>query len=140
MAARDSSSSSPIFNSGDEAGSRDNGKKKTPDTLDPSAASFSMSSPPKDDDDALAEYRNKNNVRDQVFSAISSDGGIKVTACTIRNIVNDVMVQHTMTQVPADALGRTVACSLLMANGIQPEQVVQITMNCKNVIRSPADD
>ena len=81
------------------------------------------------DDDPLAIYRNRNNIRDQVFSAMSGDGGIKVTAVTVRNMVNDLMIQHTMTETPSEALGRTVICGLLMANGVQDEQVVQITMN-----------
>ena len=33
--------------------------------------------------DSLAEFRNKNNLDDQVFSAISGDGGIKVTVATV---------------------------------------------------------
>ena len=53
-------------------------------------------------DDALAEYRNPKNRNDQVFSAISADGGIKVTACTVRNLVNDMMIQHSMTEVPTE--------------------------------------
>ena len=56
--------------------------------------------------DQFEEYRNKNNMRDQVFSAMSEDGSIKVTACTARNVVNDLMIMHTMTAVPADALSR----------------------------------
>ncbi|CAB9511174.1 expressed unknown protein [Seminavis robusta] len=40
------------------------------------------SSTSTDSDDPWAEYRNKNNIEDQVVSAISKDGGIKVTACT----------------------------------------------------------
>jgi molecular chaperone Hsp33 len=82
-----------------------------------------------DASDLLEEYRNKNNINDQVFSAISEDGSVKVTACTARNLMNDLMIAHTMTAVPADALGRTVVCALLMSNGIQAEQTVQITLN-----------
>ena len=82
--------------------------------------------------DKFAVYRNKNNIRDQVFSAISGNGGIKVTACTVRNMLNDMSLQHSMTETPTDALGRTVICGLLMANGIQDEQIVQITMNSKS--------
>lgn len=81
--------------------------------------------------DELAEFRNKNNIRDQVFSAISSDGSIKVTACTARNLVNDLMIMHTMRATPADALGRAVTCALLMSNGMQEEQMVQLTLNSK---------
>ena len=79
--------------------------------------------------DPLEVYRNKNNNRDQIFSAISGDGGIKVSVATIRNVINDASMQHTMTAVPTDALGRAIACSLLMANGMQAEQTVQITLN-----------
>lgn len=86
-------------------------------------------------DDGLEVYRNPNNRRDQVFSAISADGGIKVTACSTRNLVNDMMIQHTMTEVPAEALGRTIICGLLMANGIQDEQMVQITLNSDGPLR-----
>jgi hypothetical protein len=83
--------------------------------------------------DPLAAFRNTNNRRDQVFSAISGRGGIKVTVATVRNIVNDMSLQHTMTPVSTDALGRTIVCGLLMANGIQQEQAVQITINGASV-------
>ena len=79
----------------------------------------------------LEEYQNLNNVRDQVFSAISRDGSVKVTVCTARNLLNDMMLAHTMTATPADALGRAIVCALMMSNGIQDEQTVQLTMNCK---------
>ena len=53
-------------------------------------------------DDPLEVYRNPKNRNDQVFSAISADGGIKVTACSVRNLVNDMMIQHAMTEVPTE--------------------------------------
>lgn len=81
------------------------------------------------DNSTLETYRNHNNVRDQVFAALSADGGIKVTVATLRNLINDMSIQHTMTEIPMKALGRTVACALLLANGMQEEQVCQITMN-----------
>jgi hypothetical protein len=82
-----------------------------------------------DSNDKFAVYRNGGNRRDQVFSALSGDGGIKVTAATARNLLNEMMMQQTLTEVPTEALGRTVICALLMSNGIQEEQNVQITMN-----------
>ncbi|KAL7561376.1 hypothetical protein ACA910_001479 [Epithemia clementina (nom. ined.)] len=85
--------------------------------------------------DVLKQYRNKSNRRDQVFSAISGDGGIKVTACTARNLINDLIMQHNLTPIPTEALGRTLICGVLMANGIQDEQIVQITMNSDGPIR-----
>ena len=83
----------------------------------------------------LAEFANESNRRDQVISAISEDGSVKVTACTARNLINDLMIMHTMTAVPADALGRTVVCALLMSNGMQAEQTCQITINSDGPLR-----
>lgn len=83
----------------------------------------------------LTEYQNENNVRDQVFSAMSKDGSVKVTACTARNLLNDLMLAHTMTKTPADALGRAVVCALMMSNGMQEEQTLQITLNSDGPIR-----
>jgi hypothetical protein len=82
-----------------------------------------------DKKDKFAVYRNNGNRRDQVFSALSGDGGIKVTAATARNLLNEMMMQQTLTEIPTEALGRTLICALLMSNGIQEEQNVQITMN-----------
>lgn len=86
--------------------------------------------------DQLAEFNNKNNQNDQAFSALSGKGGIKVSAVTVRNMMNDLMLQHTMTPVSAEALGRTVICGLLMANGMQDEQIVQITIKTEGPIRN----
>jgi len=81
------------------------------------------------------EYRNKNNIRDQILAAISSNGEIKVTAATTRNLVNDVMMRQSLTAVPADALGRSMTCSLLLSNGMQEDQTFQLTMACDGPIR-----
>ena len=83
------------------------------------------------DVDIWASFENKKNIQDQVVSAMSRDGGIKVTACTIRNSINDIMMQHTMTKVAMEAIGRSLTCALLIANGMQAEQTVQISLNCK---------
>ena len=98
------------------------------------ASSSSSSTTHTDDGDVWAKFHNPKNRNDQVISAISKQGGIKVTACTIRNIVNDMMVQHTMTEVASSAIGRTMICALLMSNGMQAEQTVQITLNCKYIM------
>ena len=83
----------------------------------------------------LEEYENPSNRDDQVFSAISEDGSVKITACTARNLVNDLMMMHTMTAVPADAIGRTAVCALMMSNGMQAEQTCQITLNADGPLR-----
>jgi len=83
----------------------------------------------------LEDYANPSNRDDQVFSAISEDGSVKITACTARNLVNDLMMMHTMTAVPADALGRAVVCTLMMSNGMQAEQTCQITFNADGPLR-----
>ena len=44
---------------------------------------------------ALQQYENKNNLDDQVFSAISACGGLKVTVATIRNLLNEFMIQES---------------------------------------------
>lgn len=108
--------------------SEDNDNSSTTETAE------ANSSESESDIDPWAKYQNRNNIRDQVVSAISKDGGIKVTACTIRNLVNDLMIQHTMTDIPIQAIGRTMTCALLMANGMQEEQTVQITLNSKSSV------
>mmetsp|Transcript_61624 Transcript_61624/g.70835 ORF Transcript_61624/g.70835 Transcript_61624/m.70835 type:complete len:422 (+) Transcript_61624:72-1337(+) len=84
---------------------------------------------------SLKDYDNPSNRNDQVFSALSEDGSVKITACTARNIINDLMIMHTMTAVPADALGRTIISVLLMSNGMQPEQTCEITLNANGPLR-----
>eukprot|EP00569_Conticribra_weissflogii_P015986 CAMPEP_0171391188 /NCGR_PEP_ID=MMETSP0880-20121228/1079_1 /TAXON_ID=67004 /ORGANISM="Thalassiosira weissflogii, Strain CCMP1336" /LENGTH=208 /DNA_ID=CAMNT_0011903781 /DNA_START=1058 /DNA_END=1681 /DNA_ORIENTATION=- len=83
----------------------------------------------------LTPYRNKNNLDDQVFSAISSCGGLKVTVATMRNLLNEMMIQHSMNPVPADALGRATICALLASNGMQEEQMFQLTLKGDGPLR-----
>ena len=58
----------------------------SPDNESSSSSSSSSSATSASID--LEPYRNKNNLDDQVFSAISADGGLKVTVATIRNLLN----------------------------------------------------
>jgi len=44
-------------------------------------------------------------------------------------------MMHTMAEVPADAMGRLVICSLLMSNGMQDEQTLQISLNGDGPLR-----
>ena len=84
-------------------------------------ASWRMTSSPEDDSSSavttsataasstptaemLEPYRNRNNLNDQVFSAMSADGGLKVTVATVRNLLNEMMIQHTMNPVPGGEL------------------------------------
>lgn len=73
---------------------------------------------------------NVNNIDDEVLSAMSGCGGVKVTCATVRNLVNDAVFQHGLNAVPADALSRSLTCGLLMSNGMPDEQTVQITTAC----------
>ena len=86
-------------------------------------------------EEELEAYKNNFNLDDQLLSCISGNGEIKVTACTIRNLVNDVMIQQTLTATPADALARSMACTLMLSNGMQTEQTYQLTMACDGPIR-----
>ena len=81
-------------------------------------------------------FKNKSNIRDQVLTCISSNGEIKVTAATYRNMINEMMIQHTLTSVSADALGRAVGCALLLSNGMKDQQTFQLTVNGDGPIRS----
>lgn len=81
------------------------------------------------------EFKNKNNIRDQVVSMISGDGGVKVTAATTRNLVNDASILHSLTTAPTDALSRAMTTSLLLSNGMQHEQTFQLTINGDGPIR-----
>ncbi|KAL7548061.1 hypothetical protein ACHAWF_011347 [Thalassiosira exigua] len=83
----------------------------------------------------LEPYRNKNNLDDQVFSAMSADGGLKVTVATMRNLLNEMMIQHTMNPLPGDALGRATLCALMASNGMQEEQMFQLTMKGDGPLR-----
>jgi molecular chaperone Hsp33 len=83
----------------------------------------------------LEPYSNKNNLDDQVFSAMSADGGLKVTVATIRNLLNEFMIQHTMNPIPGDALGRATLCAMLASNGMQEEQMFQLTMKGDGPLR-----
>lgn len=104
-----------------------------------------LSSTEKDVDTAIGEttnmsesdnpYANKNNIDDQVFSALSKCGGIKVTCATARNLVNELMLMHTMAEVPADAISRATTCGLLLSNGMAQDHVVQITINGDGPLR-----
>jgi len=107
--------------------SDDNGKD---DVEDSSSSSTAISK------EVLEKYGNPSNRDDQIFSAISANGELKVTAATTRNLVNEFMLQHTLTAVPADALGRAITCSLLLSNGMQPEQIFQLTVNCDGPLRN----
>ncbi len=112
---------------------------------------------------------------------MSADGGLKVTVATIRNLLNEMMIQHSMNPVPggqwaqwmivmhnmekilcvkcrafklipkfmilidviydfppllrADALGRATICALLASNGMQEEQMFQLSMRGDGPLR-----
>ena len=83
----------------------------------------------------LDQYSNKNNLDDQIFSAMSADGGLKVTVATIRNLLNEFMIQHSMNPVAGDALGRATICGLLASNGMQEDQMFQLSMKGDGPLR-----
>lgn len=85
---------------------------------------------------ALEPFLNENNLDDQVFSAMSGDGSLKVTVATVRNLVNEMMIWHSMNPVPADALARATTCALLAGNGMQPEQTFQLSVKGDGALRS----
>lgn len=83
----------------------------------------------------LEQYYNKNNLDDQVFSAMSEDGGLKVTVATTRNLLNEMMIQHSMNPVAGDALGRATLCALMASNGMQEQQMFQLSLKGDGPLR-----
>jgi molecular chaperone Hsp33 len=83
----------------------------------------------------LSPYQNPNNNNDQIFSALSGDGTLKVTTCTVRNLLNEMMLQHNLNPVPADALGRATMCALLASSGMQEEQMFQLSVKGDGALR-----
>ncbi len=61
-----------------------------------SASTFPFSNSPSN----VEQYRNPNNLYHQVFAARSADGGLKITVATIRNLLNEMMIQHSMNPLP----------------------------------------
>ena len=102
----------------------------------PQASPTKLSSSSSSSTEDSEQYKNKNNIDDQIFSAISANGEMKVTAVTVRNIINDSMIQQNLTPTPADVLARSMICGLLLSNGMQHEQTFQLTMNCDGPVRS----
>jgi molecular chaperone Hsp33 len=95
-----------------------------------SASSLSTSTLPHTQSSSIFDpYRNPNNVNDIVVAALSPCGGCKITACTVRNLMNEMISSHSMNSVPADVLGRLVVCSLLISNGMQYDQTLQISVD-----------
>jgi len=98
-------------------------------SLDPSSIPYEKSS------SIFDPFRNLNNVNDLVVSALSPCGGCKVTACTARNIMNELINAHSMTPVPSDVMGRLSVCALLMSNGMQLDQTLQISIDGDGPLR-----
>jgi hypothetical protein len=88
-----------------------------------------------DDAASTTRFQNPNNNNDQIYSALSASGSLKVTTCTIRNLLNEMMLQHNLTPVPADVLGRSTTCCLLASSGMQEEQMFQMSVKGDGALR-----
>lgn len=66
---------------------------------------------------------------------MSADGGLKVTVATIRNLLNEMMIQHNMNPLPGDVLGRATLCALMASSGMQDEQLFQLTLKGDGPLR-----
>jgi len=53
----------------------------------------------------------------------------------MRNLLNEMMIQHTMNPLPGDALGRATLCALMASNGMQEEQMFQLSMKGDGPLR-----
>ena len=86
-------------------------------------------------DSDFTTYSNPNNKDDQVLSLLSSDGGLKLTLITIRNLMNDLSLAQNLSPLATRALGGSFSCAGMLANGMDANQVFQMTMNTDGPLR-----
>jgi molecular chaperone Hsp33 len=77
---------------------------------------------------------NPNNLDDQLSSFLTSSGSIKLSLCTIRNLLNDQSAQQELSATATQVLGNAHACTLLCAGGMQDVQEFQLTLKCTGPI------
>lgn len=75
----------------------------------------------------LEQYQNKNNIDDQVFSAMSADGGLKVTVATIRNLLNEMMMWDDIQQLQLE-------CAHIYTKPPLPSYKINISQHTMNPV------
>ncbi|CAM9341038.1 unnamed protein product [Discosporangium mesarthrocarpum] len=76
-----------------------------------------------------ADTNPMDNSLDHMVSALSGNGQVVVRAVTARNLVQDALVRQDLRPLAADALGRVMICTLLMAGGLKDKETYQLSFN-----------
>eukprot|EP00904_Undaria_pinnatifida_P008178 jgi/Undpi1/4490/HiC_scaffold_17.g07844.m1 len=70
-----------------------------------------------------------NNSIDHMVSAVAGNGEVVARAVTARNLVQDALVRQDLRPLAADALGRVMVCTMLMAGGLKDRETFQLTFS-----------
>ncbi|CAM9878026.1 unnamed protein product, partial [Ectocarpus fasciculatus] len=62
------------------------------------------------------------NNADHMVSAVSGNGQVVARAVTARNLLQDALVRQDLYPLAADALGRVMVCTMLMAGGLKDRE------------------
>ncbi|CAM9465323.1 unnamed protein product [Ascophyllum nodosum] len=69
------------------------------------------------------------NNEDHFVSAVAGNGQVVARAMTARNLVQDALVRQDLRPLAADALGRVMVCTMLMAGGLKDRETFQLTFS-----------
>lgn len=68
-------------------------------------------------------------MKDEMCGGISKDGLVSAKAIVITSMVKELTVRHRASPVASAALGRSMTCALLMADGMSSNDTIQIHFN-----------
>ncbi|CAM9821860.1 unnamed protein product [Pylaiella littoralis] len=69
------------------------------------------------------------NNADHMVSAVAGNGQVVARAVTARNLLQDALVRQDLYPLAADALGRVMVCTMLMAGGLKDKETFQLTFS-----------
>ncbi|GMH55602.1 hypothetical protein TL16_g01943 [Triparma laevis f. inornata] len=84
---------------------------------------------------SLSPYLNPNNKNDQILTLLTSDGSLKLTLLTLRNLLNDLSLDQNLSPLSTRALGTAFTCSTMLASGMDTNQIFQLTINGDGPLR-----
>lgn len=67
--------------------------------------------------------------KDEMCGGISKDGLVSAKAIVITSMIKELTVRHSASPVASAAIGRSVTCALLMADGMSENDTIQIHFN-----------
>eukprot|EP00640_Fibrocapsa_japonica_P003286 CAMPEP_0113944736 /NCGR_PEP_ID=MMETSP1339-20121228/36273_1 /TAXON_ID=94617 /ORGANISM="Fibrocapsa japonica" /LENGTH=316 /DNA_ID=CAMNT_0000950039 /DNA_START=177 /DNA_END=1127 /DNA_ORIENTATION=- /assembly_acc=CAM_ASM_000762 len=83
----------------------------------------------------LDPYSYTKNTVDHLVSGLSANEEVVVTAVSTRNLLQDALIRQQLRPLAADALGRTMVCTLLMARRLKGGETLQITLSGDGPLR-----